>query len=145
MKILLAVDGSPFTSKAVNYLSSHLQWFKDEPELHLLHVKLPIPIGLAAAQARRLLGDAVITEFYKEESEAALAPAEDILRAKGIPFQSHYEVGNIAQKIHAYVQKAHIEMIVMGSHGHDALANVVLGSVATKVLATAAVPVLIVR
>jgi nucleotide-binding universal stress UspA family protein len=36
-------------------------------------------------------------------------------------------------------------MIVMGSHGHGALANVVLGSVTTKVLAIATVPVLIVR
>lgn len=145
MKILLAVDGSPFTSKAASYLASHMKCFKDEPELHLLHVKLPIPISQAANQARRILGDEAVTEFYKEESEAALAPAEEILRAANIPFHSHYEVGKIAQKINAYVQEEKIDMIVMGSHGHDALANVVLGSVATKILATAAVPVLIVR
>lgn len=36
-------------------------------------------------------------------------------------------------------------MIVMGSRGHGALANVVMGSVATKALAIADVPVLIVR
>ena len=36
-------------------------------------------------------------------------------------------------------------MIVMGSHGHGAFAGVVIGSVTTKVLATATVPVLVIR
>ena len=145
MKILLAVDGSPFTSKAVTYLASHLQWFQGEPELHLLHVKPPIPAGLAVEQARRILGDDAVTNYYKGESEAALAPAEEILRAKGIAFHSHYKVGEVAQEIHAYALKEKIDMIVMGSHGHGALVNVVLGSVATKVLALITIPALIVR
>jgi nucleotide-binding universal stress UspA family protein len=33
----------------------------------------------------------------------------------------------------------------MGSHGHGTLANLVLGSVATKVLASTRVPVLLIR
>lgn len=145
MKILLAVDGSSFSTKAVTYLASHLEWFQGKPELHLLHVKLPIPIGLAAEQARRILGDEAVDGYYKEEAEAALAPAENILREKNIPFQAHCKIGDIAQEIHAYARKHEIDMIVMGSHGHGVLANVVLGSVATKVLADAVVPVLIVR
>jgi nucleotide-binding universal stress UspA family protein len=37
-------------------------------------------------------------------------------------------------------------MIVMGSHGHDVLRNLVMGSAATKVIATTAdIPILIVR
>ena len=36
-------------------------------------------------------------------------------------------------------------MIVMGSHGHGALINLVVGSVATEVLAACKLPVLIVR
>ena len=145
MKILLAVDGSPFTVKAVTYLATHLEWFRGQPELHLLHVKLPIPAGLAVEQARRILGDDAVTDYYRDESKAALAPAEEILRAKGIPFQSHYKVGDIAKEIHAFAQQRKIDMIAMGSHGHGALANVVLGSIATKVLAASAIPVLIVR
>lgn len=145
MKILLAVDGSAFTVKAVAYLAAHLDWFRGEPELHLLHVKQPIPAGLAVEQARRILGDDAATDYYKEESEAALAPAEKILRTEGIAFHAHYKVGDIAKEIHAFALKKKIDMIVMGSHGHSALANVVLGSVATKVLAASPVPVLIVR
>lgn len=145
MKILLAVDGSAFTEKAVTYLISHLQWFRGEPELHLLHVKLPIPVGLAVEQARRILGDESVTGYYREEAQAALAPAEKILRTEGIPFHAHYLVGDIAHEIHAYAVKKNIDLIVMGSHGHGAIANVVLGSVTTKVLAKTSTPVLIVR
>ena len=37
------------------------------------------------------------------------------------------------------------DLIVMGSHGHNALSSLVMGSVATKVLANCSVPVLLVR
>lgn len=145
MKILLAADGSSYTVKAVKFLMSHLEWFRGKPELHLLHVKLPIPAGLAVEQARRILGDDAVTDYYREEAQAALAPAEASLRAAGIPFQSHYRVGDIAREIQSFVLENNIDMIVMGSHGHGALINVVLGSIATKVLATSTVPVLIIR
>jgi nucleotide-binding universal stress UspA family protein len=36
-------------------------------------------------------------------------------------------------------------MLVMGSHGHGALATLVMGSVATQVVAECKVPVLLVR
>jgi len=35
--------------------------------------------------------------------------------------------------------------VIMGSHGHSNLMNLVTGSVATRVLATSKVPVLLVR
>jgi nucleotide-binding universal stress UspA family protein len=35
--------------------------------------------------------------------------------------------------------------VVLGSHGHSALGNLVMGSVATQVLAHCKVPVLLVR
>ncbi len=36
-------------------------------------------------------------------------------------------------------------MIAMGTHGHTALANLVMGSVATRVVATSTVPVLLMK
>ena len=146
MKILLAVDGSDYTIRAANFLITHFDWFKDKPELHLLHVKLAIPAGLAFTRARELLGETVIDAYYREESERALAPAEELLRTAGVPFHSTYKVGSIAEEICLYASTTLMDMIVMGSHGHGALTNLVMGSVATKVLATAlTMPVLIVR
>jgi hypothetical protein len=44
-----------------------------------------------------------------------------------------------------YVKKYGIGLVVMGSHGQSALANLALGSVATKCIATLDVPIMIVR
>jgi nucleotide-binding universal stress UspA family protein len=141
MKILLAVDGSSYTAKAVKFVVSNLNWFQGEPELHLLYVKAPVPTGWA----RSVLGKAAVENYYEQEAGAAMAPAEKLLRKSEVPFQANYRVGEVAEEIQAYARKNRIDMIVMGSHGHGALQNLVMGSVATKVLATTSVPVLIVR
>lgn len=146
MKILFAVDGSSYSTKAALYIATHFKNFQGPMELHLLHVHLPIPSGLALAQAERLLGGDVGDRYYKEESLAALATAEQVLRTHNIPFHSTYKVGGVAEELHDYAQKNQVDMIVMGSHGHGAFKNLVMGSVATKVLAMeTGIPVLIVR
>ena len=145
LKILFAADGSDYSTRAAHYLVTHFDWFRGTPELHLLHVKLPIPKGMAAVQAERLLGENAIDNYYSEEAAASLAPTRAILEAQKVPFQSVYKVGNIAQEIQDYANKNQIDLIVMGSHGHGALANLLLGSVSTKVLAETTVPVMLVR
>ena len=55
MKILLAADGSAYTGKAANFIASHLAGFLGNSELHLLHVALPLPIGLAVKNARKIV------------------------------------------------------------------------------------------
>jgi nucleotide-binding universal stress UspA family protein len=146
VKILFAVDGSEYSTKAAQYIATHFQQFQGPLELHLLHVHLPIPTGLALAQAEKLLGGDVGDRYYKEESQAALATAEQILKMRNIPFTSSYKVGKVAEEISDYAAKHKMDMIIMGSHGHGALANLVTGSVATKVLALeTGIPVLLVR
>ena len=141
MKILLAVDGSSYSRKAAEYLTSHLNWLQTAPELYLLHVKLPIPMG----RARGGMGQGAIEHYYESEAADALAPAEQVLQAHNISFKSTFKVGDIAGEILSYVTENGIDLIVMGSHGHGAIANLVTGSITTKVLAITTVPVLIVR
>ena len=50
-----------------------------------------------------------------------------------------------ADTIAAQATKGDFDLLMMGSHGHGLLGNLVLGSVATKVMANCGVPVLIVR
>ncbi len=141
MKILIAADGSNFTIKAVNFVTTHLDWFKGQPELHLLNVKAPIPIG----HVRSVIGKEELEDYYKDEALAALAPAKKLLDDAGVTFMSDYRVGDVAHEIQAYAKQKQIDMIVMGSHGHGAFRNLVMGSVATKVLSSTTMPVLIVR
>lgn len=145
MKILFAADGSDYSIKAAEYIAAHVRECPGTLELHLLHVHLPIPRGLALVQAEKLFGGEVDDRYYKEESEAALAPAEQVLRKHNIPFKSSFRVGDIAEEVVGYASENNMDLIAMGSHGHGALKGLVLGSVATKVMALSQIPILIVR
>lgn len=139
MRILLAADGSPFTRVAARHLVSHMHWFAHEPELHVVHVHAPLPyLGAAADKGG-------VDRFQREESEAALAVARKELLAAGIPYRSAWRVGDAAPELAAYVSDNSIDLVVMGSRGHGALAGLALGSVVTKCIATLTVPVMIVR
>jgi nucleotide-binding universal stress UspA family protein len=141
MKILLAVDGSKHSRKAARHLATHLGWFREAPDVHVRNVRPPIPYpGAVAAVGRK-----AIEKYQREEAEAALAVASKELAGAGIAYKTSYGVGEVAEDIGDFVRKNGIDLVVVGSHGHGALANVALGSVATKLLATLEVPVLVVR
>jgi nucleotide-binding universal stress UspA family protein len=140
MKILLAADGSRFTRAAAVYLAAHLPQSASH-QVHLLHVHPSLPYPGAVA----VIGSAAVEAYHREESQAALAVAEAPLREARVAFRSIWEVGDPAPDIAAYAERHGIDLIVMGSHGHGALAALALGSVASKVIARSRVPVLIVR
>jgi nucleotide-binding universal stress UspA family protein len=141
MRILFAADGSAHTRRAARHLVRHLGWFRKAPKIELLHVHLPLPLPSASA----VVGRAAVEKYYREESLAALKVAERVLDRAGIAYHASWRVGEPAAAIADAVRKQRIELVVMGSHGHGAFANFALGSVATKVIGTVKVPVLVVR
>lgn len=141
MKILLAADGSRFTSIAARHVASHVQWFSTPPEVHVVHARPAIPYAGAAAYA----GKAAVQKYHEEEAHVALAVAEKELRKAGVAFTSAWQVGEVPAVLAAYSKKHGIDLVVMGSRGHGALAGLALGSVATKCIATLEVPIMIVR
>ena len=139
MKILIATDGSASTQHAVDYLVRHTAQFGGA-EVELLTVHLPIP-----GRPARHLGLETVDDYYRDECEKALAPARRALKEAGVEFTDGFKVGNPGEVIAAHAEKGRFDMIIMGSHGHGALGNLVMGSVATKMLAGCKVPVLVVR
>lgn len=141
MKMLIAVDGSACSTKATKQVALHFDWYRDRPDIHLVNVQVPI----GAYRSRGLLSDDDVANFYRVEAKAALAPSEKLLRRREIAFQSTYLVGQVAHELHAYAKKHKIDLMVLGSHGASAFENLVMGSVATKVMATASIPVMLIR
>ncbi len=141
MKVLIAVDGSDVSLASVRGLIGHLSWFRERPELHLLHVHMPVPVGLAT---RHLSHDA-LEGHYREEGEAALAEARALLDAAQLPYVVHLHVGQPAETIVRLSRELDCDLISMGSHGRGALPNAILGSVATKVLHLGSLPVLLAK
>jgi nucleotide-binding universal stress UspA family protein len=74
---------------------------------------------------------------------AALISDEDraMLGAKGLVCTSN----SPALEIVAYARQADVDLIVMGTHGRGAMAHLLMGSVAERVVRTAPCPVLTVR
>lgn len=143
MKILLAADGSSYTTQAAEFLVANFDWFKDSPELHVVHVISPIPIPEGRAAA--VVGTEAVDNYYREEAGSALAKAESVFKKNNVPFKGGYTIGDIAQQLNGYARDNQIDLIVMGTHGQGAFKNLVMGSIATKVLATVDVPVLLVK
>jgi nucleotide-binding universal stress UspA family protein len=138
MKILLAADGSEFTRRAASYLVTPLSALAKAPEIHLINVHAPIPLaGMAGSGAAK--------KYHEEECKAALAVAEGVFRDAGVQFTSSWTVGDAAEEIVAYAAKNGTDIIVMGSHGHSALRNLALGSVADGILRAAKCPVTIIK
>jgi nucleotide-binding universal stress UspA family protein len=54
-------------------------------------------------------------------------------------------VGQIGETIGKVADDGKFDMLIMGSHGHGTIVNMVMGSVATKVLANCKTPVLLIR
>lgn len=141
MKILLPVDGSECSLRAVEHLLTHISWFREVPEIHLLYVQPPIPIGRVQSH----IGKETLHDYYLEESKAHLVLAQARLDAAGRFHTTHVHVGQPAEIIAKMAGEMQCDLIVIGGHGRGALANMVMGSVATRVLHLAACPVLIVK
>jgi nucleotide-binding universal stress UspA family protein len=140
--IMLAVDGSECSLKAAHFLANLAQWYREIPQIFVIHVD---EMGTAAEGARRRLGNDAVENYFNEQAKIAMQPAETILQEKGIPYRAIYAGGDVAAQIRAHAEQCKADMIVMGSRGHGAVAGLLLGSVANKVLAITAIPVIIVR
>ena len=140
MKILLAVDGSPFTKKMLAYLVTH-------PELFGAHNAFTVFTATAALppRARAAVGADVAHGYYEEEAGKVDAPVLEFLARHSIRPEVTHQVGHAGELIAKTAEEGKFDLVMMGSHGHGALANLVMGSVATQVLAHCKVPVLLVR
>ena len=140
MKILLAVDGSSYTKKMLAYLTTHDELFGTKNEYTVLTVQPALP-----PRARAAVGKDIVDGYYAEETGKVLAPVAEFLKHHGISAQSDWKVGPAGETIAKFADAGKFDLLIMGSHGHGALGNLVMGSVTTQVLAHSGVPVLLVR
>lgn len=141
MNILVAIDGSDVSLRAVRGLIDHIRWFRDAPTVHLLHVHLPVPVGLALQHVSR----ETVDRYYREEGEAVLAPALALLEGAGLAASPHIHVGHPAETVVKLAGELCCELICLGTHGRGALGEALLGSVATRVLHLSSIPVLLIK
>lgn len=140
MKILVPVDGSKYSRAAIDFIASRATLIGANPEVDLLNVQLPVPV-----RAARLVGKDALTTYYEDESKKALRGSLSTLKRSGLTATSGYAIGHPADEIARSADDTAVDLIAMGSHGHGALASLLLGSVTLGVLGRTKKPLLLLR
>jgi len=137
---LIPFDGSEHSCRALRTALAEAKAHKDQPRLSILNVQKPLP-----SDVTRFIDRSLIDDFHREAGEKDLFQANTILREAGMAYNAHILVGSVAQTIVEFAEKHSCTRLVMGTHGHNSMAGLLMGSVTTKVLSQTALPVLLVK
>ena len=139
-KILLPIDFSPSSQAALEMAADLAHHF--HAELYLVNV---IPF-FPTTTLPDLIPE---TEFIQEArtfAEQHLAKCHAALAARGIKTRSSVEVENdVAGSIMKVVEREHVDMVIISTHGISGWHPLVFGSVAEKVVKLAQCPLLLLR
>lgn len=141
LNLLVAIDGSDNASRVIDQVIRQVGRYKEAVEIHLLNVQ----VSLVGVNVKLFVSQEDLRAYYHDEGEAALKHAREKLDAAGIKYMFHIGVGHPAEVIVQYAEDKQCEQIIMGTRGHATVSNLVLGSVASKVIHLAKVPVLLVK
>ena len=146
MRILLAVDGSVSSDRAVELVTT----LSLPPASHVRVVSVQQPYADVLAMSWGSVGvspDAMETEDHEESRihREAIERAETTLAKAGMSVEGFLVRGRAASAIVDEAKAAKADLVVVGSRGHSTIASMVLGSTAAEVVDHAPCPVLVAR
>ena len=132
--ILVTLDATPTDRAIIDHVKQLAQILQSR--VVLLHV--------ADGWAARTHGaDAVSPEITEDTAYLEQVRAE--FQAAGIPAEAELAYGEPGKEIVKWVQEKGCDLVAMSTHGHRALADLVLGETANPVQHRIRVPVLLLR
>lgn len=140
LKILAPVDGSNNASRMIDELIRFARQSR-EAEVCVINVREPID----ALEVRKYWSEDKIAEFQQKEGALLLDPVKKRLSDAGIKHTTDVVAGDIAHTIADQAKAKGCNMIMMGTRGMGSVASLLMGSVATKVIHLAEVPVMLVK
>ncbi len=145
MKILLAIDGSTASDRAIELVAStawpagsHVQLINVADALLGIYAGMPGVVVSTEAVEADMAADRERRQQFLDATAARLQAPDRTVATEIVG-------GRPASAIVQAAQEAQADLIVLGSHGRGALGSAVLGSVAAEVVEYAATPVLVVR
>lgn len=137
---LIAIDGSPPCLRALEYAIQDAATRKEAPHIYLVNVQSAL-----SPNVTRFIDGKTVEDFHRDNGEQNLAAAKERLGATDLPYSGHVMVGEAAPSLVQFCQDKGCRMIIIGTHGFGTMIGMVMGSVATKVVHLASVPVLLIK
>jgi nucleotide-binding universal stress UspA family protein len=130
----MPLEGTPTDRAIINHIKLLAPAMKSR--VVLLHVATGVP-------AKYHRTDAAGKEI--EESKAFLDRIMDEFTAAGIPTEAELAYGEPAKEIVKWVKRKGCDLVAMSTHGHQLIADLLLGTTAIHVQHSISVPVLMLR
>jgi len=143
MKILVPVDGSPASIRAVRLAIDHVKAMPAEASLVLVNVQNFS--GLSLPEGAEIMPSAWIQQEEQRAADEALKDAVTTCREAGISYVTRTERSGVAPTIDRVARDEHVQHIFMGTRGLGGVRGLLLGSVATQLLHLVDVPVTLVK
>jgi nucleotide-binding universal stress UspA family protein len=138
--ILVPVDFSDVTPRVLNTAIAYAKALGSK--IYLLHVAAPEPDFVGYDPGPQTVRDQV-AEHLREEHEK-LQLLEKQIKNQDVQAEALLIQGPTIEKIVEEARRLEADLLVMGSHGHTALYDLVVGSVTEGVLHKLSRPVLVV-
>jgi nucleotide-binding universal stress UspA family protein len=139
-RVLIAVDGSPPSLRALEFGASLAA--KLGVGIVLLNIMPQVALSVGGGGPGTL---SELQQSLQAEGTHLLESLADKARPLGVAVETELDVGDPAIAIYDRSELPDIQMVVMGSRGQGAMARLLLGSVANKVVHTSSKPVVVVR
>jgi nucleotide-binding universal stress UspA family protein len=140
VNILVAVDLSGSTKTVIDHMLDLAVPLS--ASVWLLHVADPEPDFVGYDVGPQSERDAMAEKHHREHAE--LQVIAEGMRNTGLQTTALLVQGPTAETILREAAKLEVDMIIVGSHGHGAVSQVLVGSVSEGVLRNCVVPVLVV-
>jgi nucleotide-binding universal stress UspA family protein len=140
MKILVAVDFSEVTERIIDVVKS-IPGVTDS-EVMLLHVAAPDPDFVGYESGPEVVRDQVAAELRRERNEIHRLGEE--LRNSGIDTTAIMVAGATVETVFLHAERFEAALIVIGSHGHGSVFDLLFGSISEAIVRESSLPVLVV-
>lgn len=142
MKILVATDGSKNALRAVKFAIEQVK-SNSAKNNSITLVSVHDDVGLR--HAKSFVGSDAINDYLRELSDKELKPAVKLLDDAGVKHSMVIKTGHVAEEIGKLAQKEKFDMVVLGAKGRSAIIDLLIGSVAQRVIATVKQPIVLIK